>query len=235
MARPRYDTGLKLTTTQRVLGWCYLPFYLVLTAWLLSWAFRKLGIPLDIMELNILYFGVNFVFVLLVFHRFLWKSFRRVRDDFWLFVQTLILGFALYYLSSIVLSMGMGFVFGEYVVANDEVVSSLVVQNRGLMFLATVIAAPIVEEVLIRGVVFGSFHRMSRYLAYAVSMLVFSLMHVWQYVTVMDWQGILANTLTYLPAGVALGWTYEKSGTIWCPIGLHALINALAYGITLAF
>ena len=37
--------------------------------------------------------------------------------------------------------------------------------------------------------------------------------------------------LPYLPAGIALGWTYEKSNTIWAPIALHMLINAIAFGV----
>ena len=33
------------------------------------------------------------------------------------------------------------------------------------------------------------------------------------------------------PAGIALGWTYEKANTIWAPICLHMIINALAFGV----
>ena len=37
---------------------------------------------------------------------------------------------------------------------------------------------------------------------------------------------VLLSCMPYLPASVALAWTYEKAGTIWAPITLHALINA---------
>ena len=37
--------------------------------------------------------------------------------------------------------------------------------------------------------------------------------------------------LAYVPAGIALGWTYEKSNTIWGPILLHMAINAISFGI----
>ena len=102
------------------------------------------------------------------------------------------------------------------------------------MLLCTVIAAPIVEETLVRGVVFGSFHKINRYLAYAVSILLFSAMHIWQFAGTLTVPALLYNGLVYVPASVALGWTYEKSGTILCPIILHAMINAIACGVSLA-
>jgi membrane protease YdiL (CAAX protease family) len=40
--------------------------------------------------------------------------------------------------------------------------------------------------------------------------------------------GVLINLLDYLPASLALAWSYEKSGSVWSPILLHALINVLS-------
>ena len=31
-----------------------------------------------------------------------------------------------------------------------------------------------------------------------------------------------------LPAGLCLAWAYERSGSIWVPIGMHMLINAMS-------
>ena len=221
-----------MTRAQTALGFLYLPFYLVLTPWLLRFLAELLEIRLDKSTLNLLYFSVNLVFVLLVYHRFLLKSFRGFTENFWLFIQTLILGFALYFCANAVVKPLLAPLLGDGTTVNDTVVSDLVRRQPALMLFFTVAAAPMVEEVLVRGVVFGTIHRKNRIAAYVVSALLFAFMHTWQYAAVLSIPRLLANGAVYLAPAVALGWTYEKSGTILCPILLHAIINALAAGVT---
>ena len=235
MAKAHYDIGVRMTKAQKILGWLYLPCYLVLTSFAIQMVAAFLGIPLSEYAVNLLYFIFNFVFVLLVFHRFLLKSLRGFTEHFWQFVQTLILGFALYYIGNLVFVGLFGLLAGDSTIVNNEAVADLISENETVMLLCSVIAAPIVEETLVRGVVFGSFHRVNRYAAYAASILLFSVMHIWQFAGSLTIPALIYNALVYVPAGVALGWTYEKSGTIFCPIVLHAIINAVAYGVTLAF
>ena len=64
-----------------------------------------------------------------------------------------------------------------------------------------------------------------------LSALLFAVLHVWQYVGQVGWVATLLVAIQYVPAGVALGWTYEKSDTIWAPILVHCLINAVSMGI----
>ncbi len=231
MKKAHYDLGVKLSKPQVILGWCYLPMYLFLTAWIIQFIFGFLGLKQDIMALNIAYFSTNFAVVVLGFSSWLRRSFRGFTERFWPFIQTLILGFALYYFTQLVLSTVLVLLFGEQTAANNDAVGGLVQSSAGIMALFLIIAAPITEEVLVRGVVFGSLHKINRYLAYAVSILLFSSMHVWQHLAALDFVSAVFNLLLYVPAGVALGWTYEKSGTIWCPITLHAIVNAISYGV----
>ena len=93
------------------------------------------------------------------------------------------------------------------------------------------VLAPIVEETLVRGLLFGVIRRKSRILAYAVTILFFSVIHVWQYLVLYDFREVLLAALQYIPAGIALGWTYEKANTVWAPIFLHMTINAISLGI----
>ncbi len=232
MAKVRYDIGPKMTTTQTLLGWLYLPFFVLLTSQIILFLAAAFHWTLDEYILNVVYMSVNAAFVLLVYHRFLLKSFRGFTENFWPFIQTLILGFALHYGLSLVLSAPLLFM-GD-TTANNKVVASLITQNKTVMMLFTVVAAPIVEETLFRGVVFGSIHRKNRILAYVASVLLFAAIHVWQHAASMDIGMLLANCAVYIAPSVALGWTYEKSGTILCPIVLHAIINALACGVSLA-
>lgn len=232
MAKVRYDIGVKMTKLQTVLGWLYLPFFVLLTSLGILFLAGLLQQTLDDYTLNLIYMSVNLVFVLLVYHRFLLKSFRGFTENFWHFIQTLILGFALYYVLALVLTAPLT-IMGD-TPANNKVVESLLGQNQTVMILFTVVAAPIVEETLFRGVVFGTVHKSSRILAYVASVLLFTAIHVWQHAASMNIGMLLANCAAYIAPSVALGWTYEKSGTILCPIVLHMIINALACGVSLA-
>lgn len=227
MAR-QYRLTTSLTRTQRILGWIWLPVYL----FGLVLALRHVSavwLPMDGVTLNAVYCGINLLFVLLVFGTFLAKSFRAGWRDFWPVLQSLILGLALYYVGTWLLTK----LLGHIVTFNDRTVETYVAQSPALTLVCAIAVSPMVEETLIRGVVFGTFRPRGRVLAYAASALLFCLMHVWQYSAPLP--SLLAAAACYLPGGIALGWTYERSGTIWAPIILHALINAMSFGIVTLF
>jgi len=93
---------------------------------------------------------------------------------------------------------------------------------------------PITEECLVRGVLFAPLCKKYPWLAYLVSSLVFSLLHLIASIGSMSWINALENLLTYLPSGIALGWMYQRSGTIIGPIALHCTINTISVLVTLA-
>ena len=225
--------GPGLSTAEQVAGFCYLPFYVVLLGWGIQWLSELLGLGLTELQVNVTFFVINCVMIWVIFHNFLIRSFRAIR--FWELVQALILGFCLYYAGNLLFGWIVSLLDLTIISFNDETILGLISQNKWVMVICSVLLAPIVEETLVRGVVFGSFYRINRYLAYAVSILLFSAMHVWQFAAALTVPALIYNSLVYIPASVALGWTYEKSGTILCPIVLHAIINAIAYGVTLAF
>ena len=92
-----------------------------------------------------------------------------------------------------------------YTIYNNETVGDLVLANRYAMMFVTIILAPIIEETLIRGLVFGSLHRTSRALAYVVSCFLFVFMHNWQYFALYPVGSVLLSCLPYIPAAIALG------------------------------
>ena len=96
------------------------------------------------------------------------------------------------------------------------------------MAVAAILLAPITEETLLRGLVFGGLRQKNRIVAYVLTALLFSGMHVMNYVLQMDLVSILLNLLLYMLPSVALCACYEYAGTIWAPIFLHMIINALS-------
>lgn len=221
--------GPGLTTAEQVAGFCYLPFYVFLLAWAIQYASEVFGLNLSVLQINMTYFVLNFLLVWTIFHRFLARSFHAIR--FWELVQSLILGFCLYYAGNLIVGWAMTLLKLEVTNLNNETVQALAGQSWWLMLIGTVVVAPLVEETLVRGLIFGSIHGRSRWAAYGVTIVLFAAMHVWQYVLQYDGKALLLASVQYVPAGIALGWTYEKADTIWAPILLHASINAISMGL----
>ena len=223
--KPSLGYGLSRAAT--IAGWCYLPFYLFLLSYLIQYAAALLGLHPSALTVNLIYFAVNLAVVLIIFRDFLRQRF--FGPGFWNFVQSIIL--VLYYAVTWAVRFALDKLVPGYTIYNNETVGDLVLANRYAMMFVTIILAPIIEETLIRGLVFGSLHRTSRALAYVVSCFLFVFMHNWQYFALYPVGSVLLSCLPYIPAAIALGWVYEKSSTIWAPITLHALINAMSFGI----
>ena len=100
--------------------------------------------------------------------------------------------------------------------------------NYAVLVVGTAILVPTAEELLHRGLVFGSLYSRNPYIAYIFSATLFSSIHILGYIMVYPIHHLLLAFLQYLPAGLVLAWAYHKSGSIFSPILIHAAVNALA-------
>ena len=91
-----------------------------------------------------------------------------------------------------------------------------------------VILMPLIDEVLFRGLVFGSLRRYSRPLAWAASVLLFMLYSVWTFAVAYGDARYLILAFQYLPMALALTWCYDRGGSIWSAAVLHAVLDAIA-------
>ena len=88
--------------------------------------------------------------------------------------------------------------------------------------LVVILVAPVCEELFFRGFLFRVLRaRMNFWLAAAIDGLLFGLVH-----------GSLVIVPVLLVLGIALCWVYERTGTLFAPIAIHALNNTLAYGVS---
>ena len=92
-------------------------------------------------------------------------------------------------------------------------------QLATLLVMACVVA-PLGEELLFRGVVFGSLRRYNFVLAVLVSAVVFSLAH-----------GLGAVTLAVFVLAVVNALIYERTRSIWPCVIAHATFNAVSLGL----
>ena len=109
---------------------------------------------------------------------------------------------------------------------NNAAVMDLAHLELGKVTAMAVFLAPILEELLFRGGVFGTLRCWNRNVAYGVSMLLFALYHVWGYARndPMSWLYLLQ----YMPVGFLLCRCYERTDSIWGSILLHMLNNAVS-------
>ena len=63
---------------------------------------------------------------------------------------------------------------------------------------------------------------------YVLSCLLFALSHVWGFAADSQTLTRFLVLVQYLVPGFVLAWSYDRSGTLWTPIALHAVYNALA-------
>lgn len=101
----------------------------------------------------------------------------------------------------------------------------------GVTALVAVILAPIVEEILYRGALQQAMRGLgaSRTLALWIASALFALAHWGSLV-----DGAEAGALAMLMVlGLAFGWCYERTGSLWAPVAAHALFNAANLTIAL--
>lgn len=183
--------------------------------------------PFNDAQLNFISFALNFICITVAFRRYLIHSLRTVFANISKCLQISGLGFALYWGCSILVNILILSIDPDFSNVNDDTISIMTGDNYMLMSVGTVILVPVVEETLYRGVVFGGLFRKSKVLAYMISILVFSAIHVVGYIGLFPPVRLILCFLQYLPAAFFLGWAYEKSGTIWSPILIHTTVNLI--------
>ena len=96
-----------------------------------------------------------------------------------------------------------------------------------LMMVCNYCTSLILLAVLLWGAgICGSLRRRSRFAAYAVSALVFSLYHVWGFALAdpINWIYIIQ----YIPVSLLLARCYERTNSIWSSIFFHMTVNAIS-------
>ena len=141
----------------------------------------------------------------------------------WLSALTLT-GLVLWYTSWFLITFRPSFdmpLHPVFVVLNQAGTPEIV---RFLAYFGAAVLAPLSEEMLLRGIIQTGLARLAgwgnpssrdRWIAIAGTATLFGMMHM--------------QTPHFIPAlillGVLLGYVYERTGSLWAPIGLHMLFN----------
>ena len=212
---------------EKALGWLYFLLELFVLPTVLHMLNDALPRPLPEAVLNFIFFCLNFVVILLVFHRFLLKSLESAGKKFWNFFQATLLGFVAYWVCSFALGYLILLLKPDFANINDAGIAAMADSHFILMAVGTVILVPVVEECFFRGLLFLELQPRNRVLAYCLSTVGFCMIHVMGYIGQYDWLTLVLCFLQYIPAGLWLAWAYEKSDSIFAPILIHTAINAI--------
>ena len=223
----------RMSKVQSVLGWCYLPMHIFIIPLLAGLLAAFSPEPVDDVTVNVAYYAVGLAFTLFVMGSWLRRDFDTLLDNWSRCLLCAVFAYAAYWALSFVTAALLLWSEGEVLNPNNEAIMELSSGGgygplRGL----AIFIAPLVEETLFRGVIFGSLRRRGwRTIAYIVSIVTFSIYHVWQYVLLYADPSLFIYALQYIPVSAALAWLYDRSGTIWGSIFFHMIINLIAFQV----
>lgn len=213
-----------------------LPLYmycgsLILSA-LLKFILVQLSLQIDYVSANTyLNFVMDFIMLIIVFFIIKDEILEQWKDYFKSLKSNLIYGClvgpaTIYGLSILggLITLAFG---GNQLSENQELINIMTQSKPILMIITTVILAPILEEFVFRGIVFGWLYEYNRYVAHIVTALLFAFVHVMMAIfsgNVSEWVQIFV----YLFMAFPLSYLYEKSNNIFVPISTHMINNFIS-------
>lgn len=217
-----------LTGNETIFGICWIVISNLFLPSALTAGNQLLATPLTAVQLNFVYFCLNFGAVVWIFRRFLVGSWRcALKSPF----PVLWYGALGYLGSSLLGELLNGLVFRlvpGFVNVNNQAIFTMLEQDRLLIIIGTVILVPVAEETLYRGVIFRNLYDRSPLWAHVLSIAIFAFIHVSGYIGIYSPVQLLIALLQYIPAGYCLCWVYCQTGTIAAPMLTHAFVNAMS-------
>lgn len=208
-------------------GWIYFLIQLFLLPRALSFLNALLPRPFSAPWVNFLYFALNFTFLFLIFRKFLGRSLSHMGKRFWDCLKAVILGFIGHWVCNQVLSFVIRLLLPGFSNVNDGSVAALAGTNFIITAIGTVLLVPMAEELLYRGLIFQGLFNRGKKAAYVLSVLIFATVHVVGYLGKYDLLTLAVCFIQYIPAGLCLAWAYEEADSIFAPILIHTVINAM--------
>ena len=219
--------SVKMHTWEKILGWLLLVLHVLALPILIELFCVLLSIDLDSGMFNIVFFVLSFLLTVAFFGRFLWKNFQNFKSDWRASFYAALGGFGIYYVLNIFVSILISNLMPAYTNVNDANIDQISQMYYLPMLLCTVVLVPVTEEVLYRGMLFGLLWHKNRILAYVVSTLAFSAIHMMGYIGQAPASYLLIGLIQYVPATVGMAYAYEKADSIWAPISIHMFINLI--------
>lgn len=220
-------TFISMNKREQLFSGLYLVFQLLFLPVIIAAIVYFLSFPMNDAQQNFLFFSMNLAATVLICRKYLLRSLKAAAQAPGNFAATVLLALLLYHLGSTAVGYLIWRLMPDFFNVNDSSIIAMAGSDYWLIAIGTVLMAPLTEEILYRGLLFGGLYRRSRLLAYLLSTLVFSFVHVTGYIGMYPAAQLLLCALQYVPAGLCLAWTYDRTGTVLAPVLLHTIINAV--------
>lgn len=224
----------QLTTQEKRLGWVFFGLYILVFPVLMGFILQVLSNAWDIFATEAVSSAIYYAIILLILTAAFWEFLKNALRLFGQDVARNLFAIGTGLLGIVLVTALVGLV-------PLPVQNPVIVDYQGQFYLApgatvavVVLLRPAVEEILYRGLLFGSLRKVNRPLAYAVSTLLFALGCVWQYVPLPDKGPLyLLLALHYVPMGVGLAWSYDNGGSVFSPILLRVITEILSLALVM--
>lgn len=185
-----------------------------------------------------LFWGGNFTAAVLIFRQFLQSSFQVPLTPFATVAKFALLGYGLAFLANL-LTNDLIFYFLPRHFYYDETgphfenvckvaMEAFARENFPLTALSMILFVPLVEEIIHRGLIFGSLVQKNLPLAYLLSTVLYCLVltiPLWRQYSV-DY--LILSFLQYIPINLMLCWIYTRTETLLTPILAHMVMNGVS-------
>ena len=217
--------ALSLNEQEQLLGWTYLAAELLVLPTVIALLGEQFGSFSDSVA-NFIYYLINGVCCAFIFRNTLHSSLINAGLRVGTLLGTVIGGFlVLLGANQIMTSLSNALIPG-FVNSNNAFVAGMVRENPLLMTVGTVILVPLAEECLFRGLLFADLRGRNRMGAYLLSVLGFCAVHVAGYIGQADGLTLALCFCQYIPAGIVLCASCEKTESLFTPMLIHAAVNA---------
>lgn len=217
----------QLTREEQRVGWALFALYLFVFPFLVGVVTRFLDEHWELgftpAQSSTIYYAAILLLLSAVFWDFLKNAFRILRDNTRQNAFALVVGIAGGLLLTVLLSLIPLPV--ENPVVGDYKTQFLL--SPGHTTAVVMLLRPLVEEMLYRGLLFGSLRKKNRAVAYAVSIGLYALAAVWQYMLPDGGPLYLLLAVRYLPLAAAATWAYDVGGSVLTPMALRVILNGL--------
>lgn len=183
---------------------------------------------------NVICYFLNFAIVAFIFRGFLVRNLQVALPRLFPTIYYAALGYLAQMAFGQLLSEFIWRIAPEFHNLNDHAITAQLEQDFIPLAFSSLVLVPVAEECFFRGLLFRGFWDRSAVGAWVLSAGLFAAIHVVGFLGTYEPLHLLLAFVQYLPAGIALCFAYQRSGTIISPILMHALVNAMALYTTVS-
>ena len=174
MAEEKKGFRSPITRAEKIFGIIYILVHSVALPQLLmivDVVARRHGLSVTDNDLNVIYYAVSFIVVLIFMFKFLRASFSDIFENFGRFLITAAVAILISYAISALINSLLLVIMQDIVNPSVETEIELTKADFNKTLVIAVLLAPVVEEAIFRGALFGAIRTKSRIAAYIVTAL----------------------------------------------------------------